>query len=197
MALHHTMRVISGSLKGRIIPFEKKLKSAEATSQRLKKALFSILGEDLTGKSFLDLYSGTGQIGLEALSRGSSIVVFNDSDRARFQFVKDIVTQWKVNDRAMHFNTDALRCLTICSERGLVFDVIFCDPPFQKVNAFPENYKVILQKISESAIMNDETIVFVQHFHINIMPDSIGRLRLKDIRKYGTNSLSTYTVAKT
>ncbi|MGQ9842784.1 MAG: 16S rRNA (guanine(966)-N(2))-methyltransferase RsmD [Spirochaetota bacterium] len=194
MSSAHTMRVIGGSCKGRIIPFEKKLKSAEATSQRLKKALFSILGEDLTGKKFLDLYSGTGQIGLEALSRGASLVVFNDSDRNRYQFVKDIVHTWELSGRSLHYNIDAARCINICSERGVVFDVVFCDPPFQKIASLPRVYTALLKAISESAIINQDSVILVQHYHTNTMPDTIGRLQKRDTRKYGTNSLSIYVV---
>lgn len=194
MASQHTMRVIGGSFKGRVIPFEKKLKGAEATSQRLKKALFSILGEDLTGKNFLDLYSGTGQIGLEALSRGASLVVFNDSDRNRYQFVKDIVHMWELSGRSLHYNIDATRCLSLCSERGVVFDIVFCDPPFEKIASIPAVYSNILQAISDSSIINEDSVILVQHYHTNIMPDSLGRLIKKDTRKYGTNSLSIYTV---
>lgn len=194
MASQHTMRVIGGSFKGRIIPFEKKLKGAEATSQRFKKALFSILGEDLTGKNFLDLYSGTGQIGLEALSRGASLVVFNDSDRNRYQFVKDIVHTWELSGRSLHYNIDATRCISLCGERGVVFDVVFCDPPFEKIASIPAVYNNILQAISDSSIINEDSVILVQHYHTNIMPDSLGRLIKKDTRKYGTNSLSIYTV---
>lgn len=194
MSSAHTMRVIGGSLKGRIIPFEKKLKGAEATSQRLKKALFSILGEDLTGKRFLDLYSGTGQIGLEALSRGASMVVFNDIDRNRYQFVKDIIHTWKLHEKSLHYNMDAQRCITLCGQRGVVFDVVFCDPPFEKVAGVPGLYATLLQAISESAIINEDSVILVQHYHTNTMPDTIGRLDRKDTRKYGTNSLSIYTV---
>ncbi|MEW6525947.1 MAG: RsmD family RNA methyltransferase [Spirochaetota bacterium] len=194
MALQHTMRVIGGSFKGRIIPFEKKLKGAEATSQRLKKALFSILGEDLTGKNFLDLYSGTGQIGLEALSRGASLVVFNDCDRNRYQFVKDIVHMWELSGRSLHYNIDATRCLLLCSERGVVFDVVFCDPPFEKIAGIPAMYSKILQAISDSSSIHEYSVILVQHYHTNIMPERIGRLIKKDTRKYGTNSLSIYNV---
>ncbi len=194
MASQHTMRVIGGSFKGRIIPFEKKLKGAEATSQRLKKALFSILGEDLTGKNFLDLYSGTGQIGLEALSRGAKLVVFNDSDRNRYQFAKDIVHAWELSDRTLHYNIVAERCVKLCSERGMVFDVIFCDPPFEKIADVPVVYSSMLDIISKSSIIHQDSVICVQHYHTNIMPESAGRLIKKETRKYGTNSLSIYTV---
>ncbi|MCX8124507.1 MAG: 16S rRNA (guanine(966)-N(2))-methyltransferase RsmD [Spirochaetes bacterium] len=197
MASQHTMRVIGGSFKGRIIPFEKKLKGAEATSQRLKKAVFSILGEDLTGKKFLDLFSGTGQMGIEALSRGSHLVVFNDSDRTRYQFVKEIIQRWELSGRSLHYNSDAARCIKMCSERGVVFDVVYCDPPFEKIVDIPEVYKAILKAISESTIVHEDSVVLVQHYHTNIMPQNIGRLIKKDTRKYGTNSLSIYKVSVT
>jgi len=194
MGTAHTIRIIGGSFKGKIIPYETRLKGAEASSQRLKKALFSIAGEDLTGKNFLDLFSGTGQIGLEALSRGAQLVIFNDADRKRYQFVKDIVVQWQLQQRARNYNFDAFRYLKLCSEEAIVFDIIFCDPPFEKIAELPRIYYLLLQELSNSSCVAASTYIFLQHYHANIMPDSIGRLYKKDTRKYGTNSLSIYRV---
>ncbi len=140
------------------------------------------------------MFSGTGQIGLEALSRGASLVVFNDSDRNRYQFVKDIVHIWELSGRSLHYNIDAARCIKTCGERGVVFDVVFCDPPFEKIADIPAMYSKILQAISDSSIINEDSVILVQHYHTNIMPERIGRLIKKDTRKYGTNSLSIYNV---
>ncbi len=196
MGTAHTIRIIGGSFKGKVIPYEKKLKGAEASSQRLKKALFSIAGEDLSGKNFLDLFSGTGQIGLEALSRGAKLVIFNDADRKRYQFVKDIVVQWQLLQRARNYNCDAFRYLKLCSEEGLVFDIIFCDPPFEKIAELPQIYYLLLQDLSNSSCVAVNTYIFLQHYHTNSMPDSIGRLYKRDTRKYGTNALSIYRVSE-
>lgn len=81
------MNVIAGTYKGRTIPFSnRKFNNADITPQKLKGALFSILGEDLTGKSFLDLYACSGQVGIEAVSRGASFVLFNELNKKKIFF---------------------------------------------------------------------------------------------------------------
>src|SRR3990172_4106761 len=82
------IRIIAGGLKGRVIPFSnKKFDDADITPQKVKGAVFSMIGEWLEGKGFLDLYAGSGQIGLEALSRGADPVVLNEPDARRFHFI--------------------------------------------------------------------------------------------------------------
>ena len=88
------MRIISGTLKGRTIPFNsRRFGNARITSGRVKEAVFSILGTDLSGKRFLDLFAGSGQIGFEAYSRGAHVVM-NDFDRRRHGLIQGLVDQW-------------------------------------------------------------------------------------------------------
>ena len=106
------MRVISGTLKGITIPFDNdKYDNANATPQKVKEALFSILGDDLIGKSFLDLYACSGQIGIEALSRGAELVVFNEIDIRRYHFIKSQIEKRNLTENTLFFRYHAFRCL--------------------------------------------------------------------------------------
>ena len=90
-----TIRVIGGSLKGKNIPFDNnKYDQADISPQKIKGAVFSILGEELSGQIFLDLFAASGQIGIEACSRGAEKVVFNELEKKRYFFIKNIISNF-------------------------------------------------------------------------------------------------------
>lgn len=188
-----TVRIISGLLKGRIIPFNlNRLSDAEITPQKVKGALFSIIGEHLSGKTFVDLYSGSGQVGFEALSRNCSLAVLNEKDRARFEFIRSFTAQVGYGDRALLLNLNAKSALGILSERGVKADVVFLDPPYVKEKCAPGIYDSILHDIAESGILHENSEIVLQHFSANVLPESCGGLKKTDVRKYGSTSLSMY-----
>ena len=97
-----------------------------------KKAFFSIIGENLKGKSFLDLYSCSGQIGIEAISRGASPVVFSEIDYKRYHFIKTIISKWNLDQNAIVLNYHAFRCMRYLDSRNMIFDHIYIDAPYSK-----------------------------------------------------------------
>jgi 16S rRNA (guanine(966)-N(2))-methyltransferase RsmD len=114
-----TVRIISGTLRGKVIPFlNSRYGDADITSQKVKGALFSMLGEHLNGKVFVDLFSGSGQIGVEALSRGADLVVFNESDRSRFRFIKDFADAIRTENNSIILNMMAEDALKIYFCKG-------------------------------------------------------------------------------
>ena len=191
------MNVIAGTYKGRTIPFSnRKFNNADITPQKLKGALFSILGEDLTGKSFLDLYACSGQVGIEAVSRGASFVLFNELNKKRYSFIKNLLEEWKCDGVTRVLSMPAGRCIRYVSGQEYKFDIIFCDPPYEKVREKSVRYKMILREISEARILKQDGIVVVQHFGKTIVPEKAGDLSLVNTRKYGSNSLSEYILQK-
>lgn len=191
------MNVIAGTYGGRTIPFSnRKFNNADITPQKLKGALFSILGEDLTGKSFLDLYACSGQMGIEAVSRGASFVLFNELNKKRYIFIKNLVEEWGCDTITRVLSMPAGRCMRYASNQDYVFDIIFCDPPYEKSREKPVRYKMILREISETRILKPDGIVVVQHFDKSIVPEKAGDLKLVTNRKYGSNSLSEYILQK-
>ena len=96
------MRIVTGIYRGRRIPSGNRLGDIRLTSTRLKEAVFSMLGPDLQGQTFLDLCAGSGQIGLEALSRGAT-VEFNEPDRRRLSQIRSLLDEWRAEVAALHY----------------------------------------------------------------------------------------------
>jgi 16S rRNA (guanine(966)-N(2))-methyltransferase RsmD len=191
------MRVIAGTLKGRPIPFDnRRFGNAEATPQKVKKALFSILGDDMGGRSFLDLYSCSGQMGIEAISRGSASVAFNESDHRRYRFIKDLLEAWGLASRAQVFNLPAFRCLRRLNREGAVFDFVFLDPPYHKEKGKSRLYTAILEEVGKSGVLKTGGLVIVQHFAHSVLDETAGPYTLLEGRQYGTNGISFYTHAR-
>ena len=122
------MRVIAGTYGGRTLKAPKG-ESTRPTSDRVREALFSILGERTRDARVLDLFAGSGALGLEALSRGAASVVFVDDDRAAIAAIKS-------NLAALHAfaqvrQTDALRFLSAARSDGTQYDLVFLDPPYR------------------------------------------------------------------
>jgi 16S rRNA (guanine(966)-N(2))-methyltransferase RsmD len=187
------MRITAGSLRGRHIPFNaKKFGNAEVTPQKLKGALFSILGESLEGRVFLDLFSCSGQVGLEAVSRGCRLVVFNERDRRRFEFIRSIVKEWGLEDAARVLHMKASACLQYVSARGELFDYIFLDPPYRKDRGDAALYHELLEELSEYPLLRGGGVVIVQHYAQNVLREASGAFLLAERRVYGTSGLAFY-----
>ena len=167
------MRIIGGKNKG------KKLKSFEGdairpTSDRARESLFNILAPRLLGAEFLDLCSGTGAVGIEAISRGASLVTFVDVSResakiAEFN-LKSISSDIKVN------LSDAKKFV---SQTYLKFDIIFFDPPY----AF-QGFEDILSIVKERNLLKDGGVFIYEH-KVDKPSVEIDGYVLKDTRKYG------------
>ena len=95
------MRIVTGTYRGRQIPSGRRLRQIRLTSTRLKEAVFSMLGPNLKGRTFLDLCAGSGQMGLEALSRGASVEL-NEPDYLRRQHIRALLYQWKAGVAGLH-----------------------------------------------------------------------------------------------
>lgn len=189
------MRVISGRLGGRRLHFSAaKYDEAETTPQKIKGALFSIIGEDLSGFSFLDLFAGSGQIGIEAISRGASPVIFNEIDKKRFSFIKRISRDWDFEADAVLYNLKASSCLRALNAIQEVFDYIFLDPPYVKEKGEVIVYKKLFSELSRYPVFVPSTTIIVQHFGENILREQYEHFKMVNTRRYGSNSLSFFSV---
>lgn len=185
-----TVRVIAGSLKGRMIPFSRKrFKEAEITPQKVKGALFSILG-DLEGTVFLDLYSCSGQIGTEALSRGAGLVIMNEVDAGKFSSIRDFVESLD-RSNVMLLNLHAVAALKHLKKNGITTDHIFLDPPYPERGreAF---YRDIIREIEDTGCLADGGYVVVQHDSGALLNGEVGPFTMTQTRKYGSNTLTIY-----
>ena len=147
------MRVITGSARGVRLKTPDGMQT-RPTADRVKEAIFSIIQFEIEGRRVLDLFAGTGQLGIEALSRGAEHAVFVDARREAVALVRENLKRTRLSDRAETVQGDYLDYLSRCRQ---TFDVILLDPPYAEV--FLET---ALQKISEIDILSDGGIIICE-----------------------------------
>ena len=175
------MRVITGTAKGR------KLKTLEGenvrpTIERVKEAVFSIIQFEIEGRRVLDLFAGSGQLGIEALSRSAASAVFIDADKAAVAVVKENLETAKLADKATVLQTDALAFL---QTSNLTFDIAFLDPPYG-TGLLQKVLPLVAPKIAPGGIILCESPFGEE------LPKTIGELRLTRIYRYGKTAVTTY-----
>ena len=161
------MRVITGSARGAKLQTLEGL-ATRPTSDRVKEAVFNIIQFDIEGRRVLDLFAGSGQLGIEALSRGASYGVFVDQSAEAVKVIKANLKKVKFDQKATVLQSDYLRYLSSCSEK---FDIIFLDPPYAQSHL--EN---ALQKISEIDILSEGGIIICERPREKVMPAVVGDL---------------------
>ena len=177
------MRVITGKARG------VQLKTPEGmltrpTSDRVKEALFSIIHFEIPGAKVLDLFGGTGQLGIEALSRGASKAVFVDAQENACKLIRENLKRAKMDGDGQVVRGDYLQYLERCREK---FDIILLDPPYAEV--FLEN---ALKKITEIDILESNGIIVAERPLGKELPwEFEGFERSKDY-KYGKTVLTIY-----
>ena len=150
------MRVVAGSVRGfnLIVPSGK---NTRPTTNRIKETLFNILQWDIAGCRFLDLFSGSGGIAIEALSRGAKEAVMVEKDREAVRCIKQNVQHTKMDDRSRVMPMDVMQALRRLEQAGQPFDIIFMDPPYQ-LNAEKE----MLTAIADSKIADEDTQIIIE-----------------------------------
>lgn len=181
-----SVRVISGSAKGRPLKAVPGM-GTRPTTDKVKEAIFSMIGPYFAGGSVLDLFAGTGGLGIEALSRGMDKAVFVDADKKSVEIVSTNLQAAKLEDQAVVYRNDALRALKALGKREAKFDLVFLDPPY-KMTAIPE---LIGSMLEMDMLANAATIV-VEHDSANKFDDRIGdAVRVKHT-EYGETAVSIY-----
>lgn len=179
------MRVIAGVAKGRQLRVPKR-KGARPTSEYLREALFDILGSSVHGVHFLDLYAGSGAVGIEALSRGAAEVVFLEQDSACVQVLKTNVKMTGLQKWRLVAG-DVLRTLPRLLRHGVHFDIIFLDPPYGTDLAMRT-----LEVLASGDLLRLSGVVIVEHFAKDPLPQRIGMLWRVREKAHGQTVLSFY-----
>lgn len=126
------MRVIAGELRGRQIKAVSG-KNTRPTTDKVKENVFNMLGQFFDHGLVLDLFAGSGNLGIEALSRGMERAVFIDMNPAAIKVIKDNITTLRLSERVEIYRNDAFRALGVLAKKGMQFDLIFLDPPYGKI----------------------------------------------------------------
>ena len=166
------MRVIAGSARRLLLKTPKGMET-RPTQDRIKETLFNILQDDIYDCKFLDLFSGSGGIGIEALSRGARHAVFVDSSRASQECIKENLTHTHLDGKATLISSDVFSSLSAIEREG-PYDLIYMDPPYDSGSdvraltmlagsrAVDDDTTVIV----EMALRSDETVLEVEPFRI-------------------------------
>jgi 16S rRNA (guanine966-N2)-methyltransferase len=151
------MRVIAGTAR-RLKLVTPEGMHTRPTSDKIKETLFNIIQADVYGAHFLDLFSGSGGIAIEALSRGAEYAVLVDSDRAALSCIKENIAHTGFTDKCSIIGKDVLRALEeIKKSASKPFDIIFMDPPYTK--GYEEQ---VLSSLSDSRLVGEDTIIIVE-----------------------------------
>ena len=186
------MRIVTGSLKGRSIPFNpRRHGEIRVTSARLKEAVFSMLGP-LAGRSFLDLCAGSGQIALEAYSRGARVTACEPNGR-RYRMLRELLQTWGVDERLQLSNQKAQMLI---SQGGGSYDGVYVDPPYEAALGGRPLSLALAEQLALSGMIDSGGMMFVQHPGGLHLPDSLDSLRLERRRRFGDSAVSVYAPAQ-
>jgi 16S rRNA (guanine966-N2)-methyltransferase len=178
------VRITGGSLRGRRATLPAGT-DVRPTSDKARQAFFNIVGPQIVGARFLDLFSGTGIFSLEAVSRGASEAVASDLSRKAADAIRAIATQWELPIKVL--SEDAIK--TVGRAWGEPFDVVYADPPYAY-----ENYAELLAALDSSATLADGAVVAIEHRSgtVPFDPASVVRLRFRRTARYGNVSISIF-----
>ena len=181
------MRITGGQVKGRLLASPKGL-NIRPTTDKVREAIFNIIGQDLSGQNILDLFAGTGSFGLEALSRGAKRALFIDNFKKSINLIKKNRDLCNFEDSVVILRGDLKK--GIHKFRPFLkdyFDLAFLDPPYRK-NLVP----LLLKELSGGNILSTGSRVIAESSKTEMLPASIGLLEMVDIRLYGDTRISIY-----
>ena len=181
-----TLRVISGKVRGLKLDTPKN-QDVRPTTDRVKESLFNMINPYIRESNVLDLFAGTGSLGIECLSRGAKNCVFVDKSRESINIVKSNVKKARVENESTILNIDFKDAVKRLSTQNQKFDVIFMDPPYYE-NMFID----CLKSIDELNLLHEDGIIVVEHDTKDQFEETIGRLVKTRDKKYGNTTITFY-----
>ncbi|MBI3508046.1 MAG: 16S rRNA (guanine(966)-N(2))-methyltransferase RsmD [Chlamydiia bacterium] len=180
-----TLKIIGGTFKSRL------LKSPRGATTRpsaamLREALFNICQAQVPGATFLDLFAGSGAVGLEALSRGATHAYFVEKERHAAQCIRENIATLQVQEQATLYHTDYRVALEKMEQKGMQFDLVFVDPPYD-VEMGP-----ILKGVVQHKILKGTSLLFAEQRFSKEPPYSSSQLICLESRRFGDAVLLQY-----
>lgn len=185
------MRVIAGEYKGRrlkAVPGQ----NTRPTTDKVKESIFNIIGPYFEGGMALDLFAGTGGLGIESLSRGIVKAVFIEKDYKAVSVIRENIAMLGLEMRSEIQKNDAKRALDGLAERGVQFDLVFLDPPYKLVGMYGE----LILRMQELGLFHNRAYVVAEHASDVTLPDRIGSAVRWRHAVYGEVSVSFYEVGE-
>jgi 16S rRNA (guanine966-N2)-methyltransferase len=185
------MRIIAGTYRSRILKSLKGL-ALRPTSDYLRETLFNVLGPAVKGSRFLDIFAGTGAVGIEALSRGAAEAVFIENHAPAATLIRRNLQSLGVRNGATVIAVDAqlgLEKLEVKHSRSdLGFDFVYVDPPYTATR----DYDRVLRFLGSALILSPGAIVIAEHRRTTQLPEQFGGLRRVRVLRQGDAALSFY-----
>ncbi len=179
------MRVISGSARGLKLNTPSN-NDIRPTTDRVKESMFNIISPQVYDSIVLDLFSGSGALGIESISRGAKEVYFCDKSKASIGVLKSNIEKTRFNEKSHVMYEDYKSAIKKLASKKITFDLIFVDPPY-----YEGLFQDVLKSIDENRILNEDGIIVVEH-DANIKMENIGRLCIYKEKKYGITMLTFY-----
>jgi 16S rRNA (guanine966-N2)-methyltransferase len=183
------VRVIAGKYRSRVLKGPGSLK-LRPTSDRLRETLFNVLGPAIEDSLFIDVFAGTGAMGIEAASRGAAEVILVESYTKAAQLIRQNLASLDIRNSEL-IQADAVTGLEKISGRHIVADFIFVDPPYENV----DDYSRVLEFLDDGHLVAPRGIVIVEHYFKQKLPERFKRFERTRLLEQGDASLSFFCLA--
>jgi 16S rRNA (guanine966-N2)-methyltransferase len=178
------LRIIGGVLKGRKL-YSVRDMSIRPTADKLRESIFNIISRCVSDAMVLDLFAGTGALGIEALSRGAESVVFVDNRKSALSVLKRNIDSCRLEKKTNIIRWNIKQNLNCINSKKHSFDLIFLDPPYDK-----NLIKPTLSNLDKSHSLKNEACIVVEHSLLEAIPTDLFAFELLDQRKYGKTLVS-------
>ena len=175
------MKINSGEYKYRNMEIPEGIRP---TTEKVREAVFSMLTGKISGATVLDLFSGSGSLGLEALSRGAEKCYFNEGNRKNFSVLKQNVLHCRAEKKAVLLNNDFRKALSEIDES---INIVFLDPPYK--SGFYEDAMILLE---ENRLLTSDSLVIAEHLYNNPLDGNYGNLYKIKEKRYGTIAIDIF-----
>lgn len=182
--------MISGKAKGRPLKAVPGM-GTRPTTDKVKEAIFSMIGPYFDGGAALDLFAGTGGLGIEALSRGMERAVFIDMEPRSIEVVRENLKACGLSERAEVYRNEAGRALKALAKREARFDLVFLDPPYKLKTA-----DKLMEDMHQLGLLERRAVVLVEHGSEHRYPEAFGPFRCRRLAEYGETAVAIYDYAE-
>ena len=180
------MRIVAGDRKS--IPLKSASgKNTRPTTDKVKESLFNIIGPYFSGGVVLDLFAGSGGLGLEALSRGAEHAIFIEKDPKSLEALRSNIAKCRYEHVTEVYKNDATRAIKTVVQRPQPFTFIFVDPPYAQVS-----YYDLVQELVEADMVTDNGVIVCEHDKSLTLPAAYGEFTCQRVEKYGDSMISIY-----
>ncbi len=180
------MRVVAGDRKG--MPLKAiSGNTTRPTTDKVKESIFNMIGPFFNGGIVLDLFAGSGGLGIETLSRGAAHALFIEKDSRAYQTLQENIKKCRYEDVSEIFRTDATRAVKALLKRDITIDYLFVDPPYHKIE-----YYDLVETLVEGEKLSNDAIIMCEHSTEVTLPESYGVFRLVRQENYGSTIISIY-----